>query len=156
MLFGDSRIDCVLTFRTSPSSLANIEATAYRPAVCLAGLRIYEPLLSLDDCAGLTLVVNTEHFASDLKLAAFAGYRNRFQKFQLTLTIQDVLGVELGHAINRLGVGAGIEVNNLLVGVLKGQDDRICGESSELRVQFLGSLSVPKLLTERLSIVHQA
>lgn len=48
-----------------------------------------------------------------------------------------MLGIELGHAFDGLRIGTSVKVDYFLIGVLEGQNDRICGESSELRVQFL-------------------
>lgn len=126
-----------LTLRTSPSSLANVEATAYNPAVCLACLRIYKSLLCLDDCAGLSFVVDTKHLAPDLELATLAGGRDRLEELELALAIEDMLGIEFRYAIDGLGVRAGVKVDYFLVGVLERQDDGVCRERCKLRVQFL-------------------
>lgn len=131
------RVGKVLTLRTSPSTLADVKATANSSAVCLASLSIYKPLLCLDDCARLSLVVHTEHLASDLELATLARCRNWLEEFELTLAIEDMLGVELGDTSDRLGVRASVEVNYFLIGVLEGQNDGVCGECCKLRMQFL-------------------
>ncbi len=92
------------TFGSSPSSLSNVETAAYSPGVGLACLCIYKPLLCLNDCAGLALVVDTENLAPDLELAARAGHGDGFQALNLALTVKDILGVELGYASDRLSV----------------------------------------------------
>lgn len=131
------RVSKVLTLGTSPSTLADVEATANSSAVRLASLSIYKPLLCLNDCARLSLVVHTEHLASDLELAALARRRNWLEKLELTLPVEDMLGVEFGDTSDRLGVRASVEVNYFLIGVLEGQNDGVCGECCELRMQFL-------------------
>jgi hypothetical protein len=117
--------------------LANIKSTAYSPAVCLPRLCVHQPLLGLDDRTRLALVINTKDLAPDLELAAFAGDRNRLEEFKLALTIKDMLGVKLGYTIDGFGVRAGVKVDYFLVRVLEWQDDGICREGSELRVQLL-------------------
>ena len=126
-----------LTLRSSPSSLSNVEATAYGPGVGLARLCVYKPLLCLDDCARLALVVYTENLAPDLESATLAGSRNGLVELKLALAVEHMLSVELGYAIDGLSVRPSVEVNYFLVGVLEGQDDRICRECSKFRVQLL-------------------
>jgi hypothetical protein len=130
----------VLTLRTSPSTLTNVKATANSPAVCLACFGIHEPLLCLDDCAGLSLVIDTKHLTPDLKLATLAGRRNRLQEFELALAVENMLGIELGHTSDWLSVRASVEVDYFLIGVLERQDDGVCGESCKLGMQFLQHL----------------
>lgn len=108
-----------LALRSSPSSLSNVEATAYGPGIGLARLCIYEPLLCLDDRSGFALVVDTEHLAPDLKLATFAGHRDGLEELKLALAVEAVLRIELRYTVDWLGIGAGIEVDDLLVGVLE-------------------------------------
>ena len=137
VLLVDLQLDIRLTLGSSPSSLSNVEATAYSPAVGFAGLRIYKPLLCLDDCARFALVIDTEDFAPDLELATFAGDRNWLVKLKLALAIEDMLCVELGYAIDGLGVGPSVKVDYFLVCMLEGQNDGVCRKGSKLRMQFL-------------------
>ena len=88
------------TLGPAPTSLADVEAAADLPCVDLAGLRVDEQLLRLDDGAGLALVVDAEDFASDLEFAAFACHGNRLEKFELALAVEHTLGVELGDALD--------------------------------------------------------
>lgn len=128
-----------LTLRTSPSSLAHVEATADRSGICLTALGIYQSLLRLYNSPGLALVIDTKYFTPDLELASLASYGDGLVKLELALAIKDVLGVELGYALDGLRVGSSIKVNHLLVRVLERQDYWVCRESSELGMQFLGS-----------------
>jgi hypothetical protein len=48
-----------------------------------------------------------------------------------------MLGVELGDAINRRAVGARVEIDHFLVCMLKGKDDGVGWEGSEVGVKFL-------------------
>jgi hypothetical protein len=127
----------MFTLGTSPSTLTNVKPTANSPAVCLASLGIYKPLLCLDNCAGLSFVVDTEHLTPDLELATFAGRRNRLEEFELALAVEDMLGVELGYTSDWLSVRASVEVDYFLIGVLERQNNGICGECCELGMQFL-------------------
>lgn len=52
----------------------------------------------------------------------------------MTLAIEDALAIELGHAGDGLGARAAVEVDDLLVGVLEGQEDGIGREGGEVRV----------------------
>jgi hypothetical protein len=112
-------LDVGLTLGPSPSSLSNVEATAYSPAVGFAGLHVYKPLLCLDDCAGFALVIDTEDLAPDLELATLAGDRNWLVELKLALAVEDMLSVELGYAIDGLGIGPSVKVDYFLVGVLE-------------------------------------
>jgi hypothetical protein len=58
------------TFRTTPTSLSNVKAAAYRPRVRLASLDVDKTLLCLDNGTRLALVVYTQHLASDLEFSA--------------------------------------------------------------------------------------
>ena len=129
-----------LTLRSSPSTLTNVKATANSPAVCLACFGIHEPLLCLDDCAGLPLVVDTEHLTPDLELATLAGGRNRLQEFELALAVENMLGIELGYTSDWLSVRASVEVDYFLISVLERQDNGVCGECCKLGMQFLQRL----------------
>lgn len=117
--------------------MTDVEATSYSPAVSLARLGIYEPLLCLNDCTRLALVVNAKHLAPDLKFAALASYGNWLQEFEFTLAVKDMFGVELGYTSDGFGVGARVEVNDLLIGMFEGQDNGVCRKGSKLRVQLL-------------------
>jgi hypothetical protein len=127
------------TLRTSPSSLAHVEATADRSGICLTGLGIYQSLFCLYNSTRLALVIDTKYLTPDLELASFASYGNGLVELELALAIKDVLGVELGYALDGLRVGSGIKVNHLLIRVLERQDNWVCWESSELGMQFLDS-----------------
>lgn len=119
--------------------MAHVEATADRSGIRLTGRGIYQSLFRLYNSTGLALVIDTKYFAPDLELASLAGYGDGLVKLELALAIKDVLGVELGYALDGLRVGSSIKVNHLLIRVLERQDNWVCRESSELRMQFLGS-----------------
>lgn len=128
-----------LTLRTTPSSLSHVEATADRSGICLTSLGIYQSLLRLYNSTGLALVIDTKYFAPDLELASLASYGDGLVELELALAIKDVLGVELGYALDGLRIGSGIKVNHFLIRVLEWQDNWVCRESSELGMQFLGA-----------------
>jgi hypothetical protein len=94
-------------------------------------------LLSLDDCARLTLVVYTQNFAPDLELSAFRSYWQRLEKLQLALAVKNTLGIELWYTFDRCTVATRIEVDDILVGMLEWQDDGVSREGSERWVKFL-------------------
>lgn len=129
----------VHTLGATPSSLTDVEALANSSAVCLTRLRINKALLGLDDGC-LALVVHTQHLTPDLELAAFACYRKWLEELDPALSVENMLGVELGYALNRHSVAARIEVDDLLVGMLEWKDDGVSREGSEGRMEFLSSL----------------
>lgn len=124
---------CRLTLGTAPAALADVESAAHGPRVRLPGLRIHKPLLRLHHAA-LALVVHAQHLRPDLKVAAMARRRQRLHKLHLALAIEHALGVELRHAGDGLRAGRLVEVDDLLAGVLKGQDNGVCGEGGEVGV----------------------
>jgi hypothetical protein len=60
----------MLTFRTTPTSLSNVEAATYGPRVRLAALHVDKTLLCLDNRTWFALVVYTQHLTSDLEFSA--------------------------------------------------------------------------------------
>lgn len=56
----------------------------------------------------------------------------------MALAIDDALAVEFRDAWDGRAGGARVEVDNFLVGVLEGEDDRVGGEDGKVGVEFLG------------------
>lgn len=127
----------VLTLRSSPTALSDVEAASDRPRVRLTTLCVHQALLGLDHGTWLALVVYTKNLASDLKLPALGAYGQGLEKLDLALAIENALGVELWYALDGSAIAARVEVDNFLVGVLEWEDDRVGGEGSKGRVQFL-------------------
>jgi hypothetical protein len=125
------------TLGTTPTSLSYVKATTDSPAVRLSALGIDEALLRFHDSAWLALVVHTQNLTSDLELATFASYRQRFEELYLALSVKDMLSVELGYAFNGRRVTARVEINDFLIRVLERKNDRVSGEGSKRRVKFL-------------------
>lgn len=124
------------TLRSTPTALANVEATAYSSGVGLSTLSINKALFRLHD-GSLALVINTEYLAPHLKLASIACYRKWFEDLDLALAIEDVLGVELGNTFNRFCIAARVKVNDLLVRVLEREDDRISRKGGKRGMELL-------------------
>lgn len=103
----------------APVALADVEAAGEGAGVDLASAGVYEVILGLDDGAGPTLVVDAEHLAPELELLAFGGGRERLQELDDTLAVDDSSCVEFGHTGNLDGFLGGIEINDLLLVVLK-------------------------------------
>jgi hypothetical protein len=120
-----------LTLRSAPSSLSDVEAASDRPRVRLTALCVHEALLGLYDRSWLALVVHTQDLAPDFEFAAFGAYGQWLEELDLALAIEDAFGIELGNAIDGSAVTARVEVDDLLVGVLEWQDDRVGREGSE-------------------------
>ena len=129
----------VHTLGAAPSSLTDVEALANSSAVRLTRLRVNKALLGLDDGC-LTLVVHTQHLTPDLELAAFACYRKRLEELYPALSVENMLGVELGYALDGLGVAARIEVDDFLVCMLEWKNDGVGREGSKGRMEFLSLL----------------
>lgn len=102
-------------------------------------MRVDERLFRFDDGAGLALVVDAEDLVADFKLAAGGGYGDGLEECDGALAVDDAAGVELGDAGDGDGVGAGVEVDDVEVGFLEGEDDAVGGEDLEVGVEFLGS-----------------
>jgi hypothetical protein len=98
-------------------------------------------LLRLDDSSWLSLVINTKHFTPHFEVFAFRGHGKWLEELQLALAVEDMLGVELGHAFNGRAVRTRVEVNDFLVGVLEGKDDGVGWESGEVGVELLQKVS---------------
>jgi hypothetical protein len=126
-----------LTLRSSPTTLPNVKPTSHGPGIHLARRFIHKRLLRLDDRSRLALVIHTQHLASYFEALALGCHRERLEELELALAVKDMLGVELGDAINRRAVGARVEIDHFLVCMLKGKDDGVGWEGSEVGVKFL-------------------
>jgi hypothetical protein len=124
------------TLRSTPTALTDVETTAYSPSIGLTALCINKTLLRLYH-SSLALVIDTKHLASDLKLASVARHREWFEDLDLALAIEDMLGVELGNTFNRLCIAARVKVNDLLIGVLEREDDRVGREGGKGGMELL-------------------
>jgi hypothetical protein len=119
--------------------LTNKECAATHDGICLAVLSINQGVLRLDDGAGLALVVDAHDPAADLEPAAGRGGGKRLEEGHLALAVDDAARVELGDAGDGLGRGAGVEVDDILVRVLEGEDDGVGGEDGEAWMELLGA-----------------
>jgi hypothetical protein len=59
------------------------------------------------------------------------------EKLHLALAIQNTPRVKLGYTLDRSAIAARIKVDNLLVGMLKREENGVSRESSEGRVKLL-------------------
>lgn len=126
------------TFRPTPPSLAHEEAASYSLGIHLPALRVNERLLRLDNRARLPLVIYAEHLRPDLELAASRGHGQRLEELDAALAIDNALAVELRNARDGRGRRARVEIDDLLVRVLEGEDDGVGREDGEGGVEFLG------------------
>lgn len=122
--------------------MADVESAANSPSVHLTALRVDQQLLSLNYGTRLALVVNSQNFASDFELAPFAGNWQWLEELKLAFTIEHMLGIEFWNALNGCGITTRVKVDDLLVGVLEGEDDRICREGGKFGMKFLAATSV--------------
>ena len=130
-------VGCLVALWSPPSALSREESTAHHPGVYISILRIYDCLLCLDDSARLAFVIDAEHFTAKLKLATFGARGQSFVELNQALTIYDTAGVELWDAWDGNGIGACIEVDNILVRALEGKNDAVGWEDLEVGVKFL-------------------
>jgi len=126
-----------LTLRSSPTTLPDVKPTPHGSGIHLARRFIHKRLLRLDDSSRLALIIHTQHLASYFEAHALGCHRERLEELELALAVKDMLGVELGDAVNRRAVGARVEIDHFLVCMLKRKDDRVGWEGGEVGVKFL-------------------
>ena len=126
----------------APAALADEEAAALDDGVGLAAAPVDEGALRLDDGARLALVVHADDLAADLELAAGRGHGQGAEEGYFALAVDDAARVELGHPRDRLRAGTAVEVDDVLVRVLEGQDDGVGGKDGEVGVQLVEEVQV--------------
>jgi hypothetical protein len=117
--------------------LPDEERTPHSPRIRLPGLRIHKHLLRLDHTPRLPLIIDAQNLTPDLEIPAMAADGQRLQKLNLALAVDDAAVVEFRDARDGLRARAAVEVDDFLVGVLEGEDDRVGGEGGEGGVQFV-------------------
>lgn len=131
------------SLRSTPVALSNEERRSDDTRVDLASLRIHDIVLCFKDGARLSLVVDANHLAPRFKLPALAADGKWLVEDHLALAIEDALIVELGDTrdLRTAGILGGVEVDYVLRGVLKGEDNWVGREDGEVGVEFLGKSS---------------
>ena len=109
-----------LTLGTTPATLANQEAAALYLGIHLAGLRINDRLLGLNDGTGLALVIDSDDFVAQLKLPSGTRRGQWLQDCNLALAIHAMAVIQIGNARDLDGLLARVEISHLLVGELEG------------------------------------
>jgi hypothetical protein len=109
-----------LTLGTTPATLANQEAAAQNLGIHLAGLRINDRLLGLNDGTGLALVIHSDDLVAQLKLPSGTRRGQWLQDCNLALAIHSVAVIQVGNTRDLDGLLARVEISHLLVGELEG------------------------------------
>lgn len=109
-----------LTLGTTPATLANQEAAAQNLGVHLAGLRIHDRLLGLNDGTGLALVIYSDDLVAQLELPSGTRWGQRLQDCNLALAIHAMAVIQVGNTWNFDGLLARVEISHLLVSELEG------------------------------------
>lgn len=78
------------TLWATPVTLANQEATGQDFVEDLPTVLVHDRLLSLNDGTGLTLVIDTDDFVPQLKIAPCTSRRKWFEDGELALTVNTV------------------------------------------------------------------
>jgi hypothetical protein len=127
----------IRTLGTTPSSLSDIKSTAYRPGIYLAALLIHKLLFRLHHCARLPFVVDTQNLTPNFEFPPLARNRQRPEELKLALAVQGTFGVEFRDSSDWFGIGSRVEIYDVLILVLEGENDWIGREGSKFWVEFL-------------------
>lgn len=76
-------------------------------------------MLGLDNSPGLSFIVDTDNFVSQLELLPSASWRQGLQYRDLSLTVNAMAVVQVGDTRDLDSLLACIEVNDLLIGELE-------------------------------------